>query len=51
MANWVGAAGERRPAAVTKLASMNGDADQTAGGDAAAIEAWLKGYDAAFMAK
>lgn len=50
-ADWVGAAGERRPAAVTKLASTNGAAGQAAGGDAAAIEAWLKGYDAAFMAK
>jgi uncharacterized protein YcnI len=50
-ADWVGAAGERRPAAVTKLASTNGAIGQVAGGDAAAIEAWLKGYDAAFMAK
>jgi uncharacterized protein YcnI len=50
-ADWVGAAGERRPAAVTKLASTNAAAGQAAGGDAAAIEAWLKGYDAAFMAK
>jgi ketosteroid isomerase-like protein len=50
-ADWVGAAGERRPAAVTRLASTIGPAGQAAGGDAAAIEAWLKGYDAAFMAK
>lgn len=50
-ADWVGAAGERRPAAVTKLASPKGAAGQAAGADAAAIEAWLKGYDAAFMAK
>lgn len=50
-ADWVGAAGERRPAAVTRLASTNGAAGQAAGGEAAAIEAWLKGYDAAFMAK
>lgn len=50
-ADWIGAAGERRPAAVTKLASMTGPAGQAAGDDAAAIEAWLKGYDAAFMAK
>ena len=51
-ADWVGAAGERSPAAVTKLVSAsNGGAGQAAGGDAAAIEAWLKGYDAAFMAK
>ena len=51
-ADWVGAAGERRPAAITKLVSAsNAAAGQTAGGDAVAIEAWLKGYDAAFMAK
>jgi uncharacterized protein YcnI len=51
-ADWIGAAGERRPAAVTKLVSAsNSAAGQAAGGDAAAIEAWLKGYDAAFMAK
>ena len=51
-ADWVGAAGERRPAAVTKLVSAsNPVAAQAASGDAAAVEAWLKGYDAAFMAK
>ena len=51
-ADWVGAAGERRPAADTKLVSAsNPVAGQAASGDAAAVEAWLKGYDAAFMAK
>jgi uncharacterized protein YcnI len=49
-ADWIGAAGERRPAAVTKLVSANAAAGQ-ASGDTAAIEAWLKGYDAAFNAK
>jgi ketosteroid isomerase-like protein len=52
-ADWVGAAGERRPAAVTKLlpASNNPVAGQAASGQAATVEAWLKGYDAAFTAK
>lgn len=46
------AAGERRPAAVTKLVSAsNAVALQATGGEAAAIEAWLTAYDAAFMAK
>jgi ketosteroid isomerase-like protein len=50
-ADWIGAAGERRPAAVTKLVSANAAAEQAASGEAAAVEAWLKGYDAAFTAK
>lgn len=51
-ADWVGPPGERRPASVTKLAAVAGDESTQAGGnDAAAIEAWLKGYDAAFNAK
>ena len=50
-ADWIGAAGERRPAAVTKLVSANAAAGQAASGEAAAVEAWLKGYDAAFTAK
>ena len=50
--DWVGVAGEKRPAAVTKLATPAvAAAPQTANTDAAGIEAWLKGYDAAFMAK
>jgi len=51
-ADWVGAAGDRRPAAVTKLTASAADASPQSGkDDTAAIEAWLKGYDAAFMAK
>ena len=34
-----------------RVPTEGGAAGQTAGGDAAAIEAWLKGYDTAFMAK
>ena len=50
--DWIGAAGERRPASVTKLAAAAGaGAGQPSAGDAAAIEAWLKSYDAAFNAK
>jgi uncharacterized protein YcnI len=48
VADWIGAAGASRPASVTKLSAS------AAGGqsnDAAAVEAWLKGYDAAFNAK
>lgn len=49
---WVGPAGDQRPAAVTKLAAASGAAGaQAAKDDASAIEAWLKGYDAAFNAK
>lgn len=51
-ADWVGPAGDRRPASVTKLAAASSaPGAQAASGDAAAIEAWLKGYDAAFNAK
>jgi uncharacterized protein YcnI len=51
-ADWVGAAGDRRPAAVTKLTASAAEASPQSGkDDTAAIEAWLKGYDAAFMAK
>lgn len=42
-ADQVGPAGES--------SASNAMAGQTAAGEAAAIEAWLKGYDAAFMAK
>jgi uncharacterized protein YcnI len=52
VADWVGVAGEKRPASVTKLsASTVAGASQTGSADAATIESWLKGYDAAFMAK
>jgi uncharacterized protein YcnI len=51
-ADWVGPAGHRRPAAVTKLApAAAAAATQPAGNENAAIEAWLRGYDAAFNAK
>ena len=51
-ADWVGVAGEKRPASVTKLAAAaNAGSAQTADTDAASVEAWLKGYDAAFNAK
>jgi uncharacterized protein YcnI len=52
VADWIGAAGERRPAAVTKLIGGAGAREQPASdASAATIEAWLKGYDAAFVAK
>ena len=48
VADWVGAAGASRPAAVTKLTASAAGAQPN---DAAAVEAWLKSYDAAFNAK
>jgi uncharacterized protein YcnI len=48
VADWVGAAGSSRPASVTKLSASAAGAQSN---DAAAVEAWLKGYDAAFNAK
>lgn len=50
-ADWVGAAGEKRPASVTELAAAASGAAQVADTDGAAIETWLKGYDTAFNAK
>lgn len=50
-ADWVGPAGDRRPAAVTKLTSAATSTVQASSTEAAAIETWLKGYDAAFTAK
>ena len=50
-ADWVGATGERRPAAVTKLTTGAAAPQAAADGDSAAIATWLKGYDAAFNAK
>ena len=44
---WVEPAGGKRPGPVTKLT----EAASQGGNDAAAIEAWLKGYDAAFLSK
>jgi uncharacterized protein YcnI len=49
VAEWVGVAGEKRPASVTKLSTQSAAGGPS--GDTAAIEAWLKGYDAAFNAK
>lgn len=48
VADWVGAAGDSRPASVTKLSASGAGAQSN---DAAAVEAWLKSYDAAFTAK
>jgi uncharacterized protein YcnI len=48
VADWDGAAGASRPASVTKLTASAGGAQPN---DAAAVEAWLKSYDAAFNAK
>ena len=48
VADWIGAAGASRPAAVTKLTASAGAPQAN---DAAAVEAWLKSYDAAFNAK
>ena len=48
VADWIGAAGASRPAAVTKLTASAAGAQPN---DAAAVEAWLKSYDAAFNAK
>ena len=51
VADWVGPAGDKRPASVTKLTAQVGAAAQPTASDAAGIEAWLKSYDAAFNAK
>jgi uncharacterized protein YcnI len=52
VADWIGPAGDRRPAAVTTLSSSgNASAPDTQSDSVAAIEAWLRGYDAAFNAK
>ena len=48
VADWIGAAGASRPASVTKLSASAAGAQPN---DAAAVEAWLKSYDAAFNAK
>ena len=46
--DWAEPAGGKRPGPVTKLV---GAAAQAGAADAGAIEAWLKGYDAAFLSK
>ncbi len=50
---WIGPVGDKRPAPVTKLTTAETPAvsQNLSSGDATAIEAWLKGYDAAFNAK
>jgi uncharacterized protein YcnI len=48
VADWIGAAGDKRPAAVTKLSASAAGAQSS---DVATVEAWLKGYDVAFNAK
>ena len=48
---WVEPAGGKRPGPVTRLTDTPAPSAQAASGDAAAVEAWLKGYDAAFLAK
>ena len=47
MTGWVEPAGGKRPGPVTKLV----DAAAQGANDAASVEAWLKGYDAAFLSK
>jgi uncharacterized protein YcnI len=49
VADWVEAAGGKRPASVTKLTAA--DATQSPASDAVSVESWLQGYDAAFMAR
>ena len=52
VADWAGPSGDKRPAPVTRLTMTPAQpAAPAASGDAAAVEAWLKGYDAAFMSK
>ncbi|MEO7134629.1 MAG: DUF1775 domain-containing protein [Vicinamibacterales bacterium] len=48
VADWIGAPGASRPAAVTKLSAS---AAGVQAGEVATLEAWLKAYDAAFNAK
>ena len=51
-ADWVGIAGEKRPASVTKLTAAAGaGAAQAADASGTDIESWLKGHDAAFNAE
>lgn len=49
--HWVNAPGERQPAPVTKLIGATEGQPPAASGEAAKIETWLAGYDAAFNAK
>ncbi len=45
---WVEPAGSKRPGPVTKLVDAS---SQPGSNDAGAVEAWLKGYDVAFLSK
>ena len=49
-ADWIGPAGDRRPASVTKLTAAAGS-PQAAASESSGVEAWLKAYDVAFNAK
>ena len=51
VADWIGPAGDKRPAAVTKLSAAASPAGGQPLADAAAVESWLRAYDAAFNAK
>jgi ketosteroid isomerase-like protein len=51
VADWAGPAGDRRPAAVTRLVSLASASATQTDSETAAIEAWLKAYDVAFNAK
>lgn len=51
LTEWVGPAGDRRPASVTKLVASDAAVSARQVSAAAPIETWLKGYDAAFNAK
>ena len=49
-ADWIGPAGDRRPASVTKLTAAAGSSQAVTSGSTE-VEAWLKAYDVAFNAK
>ena len=51
VADWIGPAGDRRPASVTKLSAAAAGPLEQPLADAAAVESWLRAYDAAFNAK
>ena len=48
VADWIEAAGGKRPGPVTTLVDASAQASMS---DAASVEEWLKGYDAAFLSK
>jgi len=51
VADWIGPAGDRRPASVTKLSAAAAAALEKAIADAAMFDSWLQAYDVAFNAK